>query len=82
MKGKEKHMSVKKLELETGLNYESLWEMFVYLFSLRDSGETNMWLASSYLRGDFDLEKPIASKIAVFWIKNCKALEAEFARIR
>ena len=39
-----------------------------YLNELRESGETNMFGASSYLEQEFDLEKHEAREILTVWI--------------
>jgi hypothetical protein len=45
-------------------------EYYVYLEELRQSGETNMFGASSYLREEFDLGRREAIKIVASWMKN------------
>ena len=39
-----------------------------YLNELRESGETNMFGASSYLEQEFDLEKHEAKEILAVWM--------------
>jgi hypothetical protein len=63
------------LQAETRLPEETLCEMFNYLFDLQESGETNMWGASSYLEQEFDLEKKLSSKVTVFWMQNYEEIK-------
>jgi hypothetical protein len=56
-------------------------EYYVYLEELRQSGETNMFGASSYLREEFDLGRREAIKIVSSWMKNYDELiEKEIIR--
>jgi len=68
-------VSLSPLQEETGLSEETLCEMFNYLFDLQESGETNMWGASSYLEQEFDLEKRLSSKVTVFWMRNYEEIK-------
>jgi hypothetical protein len=43
---------------------------YTYLDSLRESGETNMFGATSYLMDEFDLEKKEAMAILGDWMKT------------
>jgi hypothetical protein len=45
-------------------------EYYVYLEELRQSGVTNMFGASSYLREDFGLGRREAIKILSSWMEN------------
>ncbi len=45
-------------------------EYFNYLNELRDSGETNMYGAGSYLERDFSLDRQNARKILTTWMEN------------
>ena len=45
-------------------------EYYVYLEELRQSGVTNMFGASSYLRKDFGLGRREAIKILSSWMEN------------
>ena len=45
-------------------------QYFDYLNDLRDSGETNMWLASSYLEAEFGLDRKEAKDILLSWIRS------------
>lgn len=44
-------------------------EEYLYLNRLRESGETNMFGASPYLRMEFGLDKREASKILSDWMQ-------------
>lgn len=45
-------------------------EYFDYLTELRNSGETNMFLAAPYLMEEFGLDKYEARQVLVTWIKS------------
>lgn len=45
-------------------------EMFDYLNELRGSGDANMFGASIYLVGEFDIDKYEARKVLSKWMKN------------
>ena len=47
-------------------------EEFEYLNLLRDSGETNMWGASTYLISEFGMESDEARKILSSWMDSFK----------
>lgn len=44
-------------------------EVFEYLDELRESGETNMYGARSYIVGEFDVESKIAAKLLTLWME-------------
>jgi hypothetical protein len=46
--------------------------MYAYLLELRDSGEINMWGASSYLQNKFDLEEYEAKVVLLGWMEWCR----------
>lgn len=51
------------------LKYEEKY--YQYLDDLRNSGQTNMFAASSYLKGAFmELDKETAKKILVDWMET------------
>ena len=43
-------------------------EEFVYLDMLRESGETNMWGASTYLKSEFGMDGKSAQSILSLWM--------------
>jgi len=43
---------------------------FEYLVELRDSGETNMWEAATYLQRRFNLTYENAKYVLLEWIKS------------
>mgnify|MGYP003152029018 CR=1 FL=1 len=43
-------------------------EEFVYLDRLRESGETNMWGASTYLKSEFGMDGKSARAILGLWM--------------
>lgn len=45
-------------------------EVFNYLNDLRDSGETNMFGAGSYVRDEFNLDKRESQRLVSLWMKN------------
>lgn len=45
-------------------------QYFDYLEDLRESGETNMWGASTYLEAEFGLDAREAKDILLAWIKT------------
>ena len=45
-------------------------EHLEFLDALRDSGETNMFGGSSYLEAEFNLTKPVARKILMYWMDS------------
>jgi hypothetical protein len=45
-------------------------QYFLYLNDLRDSGETNMWLAAPYLEAEFGLDRREAKDILLAWIRS------------
>lgn len=45
-------------------------EMFDYLNDLRESGDINMFSASSYLVDEFNIQKNQASKVLAKWMMN------------
>jgi len=45
-------------------------EYFDYLVELRDSGETNMWWAPSYLESEFGLSKNESIEVFKKWIQS------------
>ena len=45
-------------------------EVFNYLTELRDSGVTNMFGASPYLREEFGFDKRTASNYLVLWMQS------------
>ena len=51
---------------------EATTKMYAYLAKLRDSGEINMWGASSYLENEFDLEKYQAKIVLLGWMEQCR----------
>ena len=48
-------------------------EIHDFLIELRDSGETNMWGASSYLEDEFNMCRSDAKEALLNWIKNMSA---------
>jgi hypothetical protein len=47
-------------------------DYFDYLNELRDSGETNMFGAASYLQLEFDLSKKEAKDVLLAWMNSFK----------
>jgi len=47
-------------------------KQFAYLVQLRDSGETNMWGAATYLRREFGYTQDEANKVFLAWIASFK----------
>jgi hypothetical protein len=45
-------------------------QYFAYLNDLRDSGETNMFLASPYLEAEFGLDRKEAKDILLAWMRS------------
>jgi hypothetical protein len=45
-------------------------EHLEFLDALRDSGETNMFGATSYLEVEFRLTQPQAKEIHIYWMKS------------
>lgn len=45
-------------------------EHIMYLDDLRESGETNMYGARSYLMDEFDLSKDDAATVLYYWMKS------------
>lgn len=45
-------------------------DVFLFLNDLRDSGETNMFGAGSYIVDEFDIDKREASKLLSLWMDN------------
>ena len=45
-------------------------EMLEYLDDLRESGETNMYGAGSYLRMEYGLEKADAKQVLSYWMRT------------
>ena len=45
-------------------------EHLVYLDALRESGETNMFGAASYVADEFDIDMRSAKKILLYWMKS------------
>lgn len=41
-----------------------------YLDNLRDSGETNMFGAGSYVEQRFDVDRKTAKEILLYWMKS------------
>lgn len=41
-----------------------------FLDNLRDSGETNMFGAGPYLEAEFNLVRPVARKILMYWMES------------
>jgi hypothetical protein len=48
-------------------------EIHDFLIELRDSGETNMWGASSYLEDEFNMCRSDAKEALLDWIKSMSA---------
>lgn len=47
----------------------AMWvEYFRYLDELRESGDTNMWGGSSYLKRAYDLDENTARKVLLTWM--------------
>lgn len=53
-----------------GYSEDELIEMLEYLDNLRDSGETNMFGAGSYLREEFALTRTESHKVLSYWMKT------------
>ena len=45
-------------------------EHLEYLDDLRESGETNMFGAGTYLESEFNLVRPVAREILVYWMES------------
>lgn len=50
-------------------------EHLSFLDDLRDSGVTNMYYARLYLIDEFGLDKNLAAKILVYWMKTFRGKE-------
>lgn len=50
-------------------------KQFAYLVQLRDSGETNMWGAATYLRRKFGYTQDEANKVFLAWIASFKEVK-------
>ena len=55
-------------------------EVFAFLFDLRESGETNMWGAGSYVQEEFGFDKNLARDITLEWMKNFKEISRRMGR--
>lgn len=53
-------------EVDNGVTLKHL----EYLDGLRESGETNMFGATSYVQSEFDVDKHEAKKILSYWMKT------------
>jgi len=53
------------MERPTFCTYEHL----EFLNNLRASGETNMFGALPYLEAEFNLTRPVAREILIYWVK-------------
>lgn len=49
---------------------EQLLEAFQYLDELRESGRTNMWGASEYVRAELVYPKDEAREVTLLWMKT------------
>ena len=45
-------------------------EVFLYLEELRESGETNMFGAASYVMETFEMDKTMAIKFVASWMES------------
>lgn len=45
-----------------------------FLVELRDSGETNMWMAAPYIEEAFDVSRSEAKAILLAWIRSFKEM--------
>ena len=45
-------------------------EHLLYLDELRESGETNMFGATSYIVDEFEVKKDLARKILQYWMES------------
>ena len=52
-------------------------EQYKYLVGLRDSGRTNMWGASVYLKEELGIDGDEARTVLVDWIKSFNLPQAE-----
>lgn len=50
--------------------YEDLVEYFYYLDDLRESGEANMFGASSYLETEYGLSKKASKEVLLSWMET------------
>jgi len=63
-------MNTQELIEEYGETF--LEEVFEYLVELRDSGETNMYGASSYIEEEFDLPRRKGGPFLIAWMDSFK----------
>ena len=52
-------------------------EYFNFLFSLQESGKTNMFGATPYLQDRFEMSRKDASDILGYWMSNYEAIDLE-----
>jgi hypothetical protein len=61
-----------KQELIDGYGEDFVEEVFEYLVELRDSGETNMFGASSYIEAEFELRRKEGGPFLGAWMDSFK----------
>ena len=52
-------------------------EIFLYLEELRESGETNMFGAATYIQNEFNLDKKTSIKYLSHWMRSYNKQEEE-----
>ena len=67
-------MQIDKIEeYQTDWQYDEMKsDVFEYLEDLRESGETNMLGATSYIVETFEISKSMAKKFLLDWIESYK----------
>ena len=58
------------------MNEEELVEYFEYLDDLRESGETNMFGAASFLMAEFGIKRKESREILSLWMKTFSELSS------
>ena len=59
------------------MNIKANEEYFRYLYTLQNSGETNMFGASQYLRDTFGVDRKEATEILTYWMQNYEEIAKE-----
>lgn len=62
-----------ELELSSQYDAETIKKYTDYLEDLRQSGETNMFGAATYLQWEFGLEKAEARRVLNYWMQEKSA---------
>ena len=65
--------SVEQLEGMVDETGNSLQELLEYLDELRESGQTNMYGAGTYLRDDYGLTRKLAGDVIGYWMRTFSA---------